>query len=470
MKTDPFGNEISSVARLLAKAVAIDTEVTIQGWVRSKRDSKAGVSFIAVHDGSCFDAMQAVVPNEIPNYETEVLTITTGCSVRISGMLVVSEGRGQDVEIKADSVTVTGRIDDPESYPIAKKRHTFEYLRTQAHLRPRTNTFSAITRVRTTLANAIHHYFYANGFQWINTPIITASDCEGAGELFRVSTLDLANLPVTDGLVDFGRDFFGEESFLTVSGQLAVESYCLAMTKVYTFGPTFRAENSNTSRHLAEFWMIEPEIAFADLDDNADLAEDLLTHVLRRVLDEREDDIAFFQQRIDKTIINRLHSVIDHRFERMEYSEAIRILKSAKESFEFPVRWGIDLQTEHEKYLTGKHVGRPVVIMNYPADIKAFYMRLNDDGKTVAAMDVLAPGIGEIIGGSQREERLDILDSRLDAMMKEELWWYRDLRRYGTVPHAGFGLGFERLLSYVTGMENVRDVIPFPRTPGNAQF
>ena len=470
MKTDPSGNEISSVARLLAKAVAIDTEVTIQGWVRSKRDSKAGVSFIAVHDGSCFDAMQAVVPNEIPNYETEVLTITTGCSVRISGILVVSEGRGQDVEIKADSVTVTGRIDDPESYPIAKKRHTFEYLRTQAHLRPRTNTFSAITRVRTTLANAIHHYFYANGFQWINTPIITASDCEGAGELFRVSTLDLANLPVTDGLVDFDRDFFGEESFLTVSGQLAVESYCLAMTKVYTFGPTFRAENSNTSRHLAEFWMIEPEIAFADLDDNADLAEDLLTHVLQRVLDEREDDIAFFQQRIDKTIIDRLHSVIDHRFERMEYSEAIRILKSARESFEFPVRWGIDLQSEHEKYLTGKHVGRPVVIMNYPADIKAFYMRLNDDGKTVAAMDVLAPGIGEIIGGSQREERLDILDSRLDEMMKEELWWYRDLRRYGTVPHAGFGLGFERLLSYVTGMENVRDVIPFPRTPGNAQF
>ena len=470
MKTDPSGNEISSVARLLAKAVAIDTEVTIQGWVRSKRDSKAGVSFIAVHDGSCFDAMQAVVPNELPNYETEVLTITTGCSVRISGILVVSEGRGQDVEIKADSVTVTGRIDDPESYPIAKKRHTFEYLRTQAHLRPRTNTFSAITRVRTTLANAIHHYFYANGFQWINTPIITASDCEGAGELFRVSTLDLANLPVTDGLVDFDRDFFGEESFLTVSGQLAVESYCLAMTKVYTFGPTFRAENSNTSRHLAEFWMIEPEIAFADLDDNADLAEDLLTHVLQRVLDEREDDIAFFQQRIDKTIIDRLHSVIDHRFERMEYSEAIRILKSARESFEFPVRWGIDLQSEHEKYLTGKHVGRPVVIMNYPADIKAFYMRLNDDGKTVAAMDVLAPGIGEIIGGSQREERLDILDSRLDEMMKEELWWYRDLRRYGTVPHAGFGLGFERLLSYVTGMENVRDVIPFPRTPGNAQF
>lgn len=470
MKTDPSGNEISSVASLLAKAVAIDTEVTIQGWVRSKRDSKAGVSFIAVHDGSCFDAMQAVVPNELPNYETEVLTITTGCSVRISGILVVSEGRGQDVEIKADSVTVTGRIDDPESYPIAKKRHTFEYLRTQAHLRPRTNTFSAITRVRTTLANAIHHYFYANGFQWINTPIITASDCEGAGELFRVSTLDLANLPVTDGLVDFDRDFFGEESFLTVSGQLAVESYCLAMTKVYTFGPTFRAENSNTSRHLAEFWMIEPEIAFADLDDNADLAEDLLTHVLQRVLDEREDDIAFFQQRIDKTIIDRLHSVIDHRFERMEYSEAIRILKSARESFEFPVRWGIDLQSEHEKYLTGKHVGRPVVIMNYPADIKAFYMRLNDDGKTVAAMDVLAPGIGEIIGGSQREERLDILDSRLDEMMKEELWWYRDLRRYGTVPHAGFGLGFERLLSYVTGMENVRDVIPFPRTPGNAQF
>lgn len=460
-----------SVERLLKGEIPIGETVTIKGWVRSKRDSKAGISFVAVHDGSSFDPIQSVVPEELDNYQSDVLAITTGCAVEVTGQLVESQGKGQSVEIQASAVTVVGVVEDPESYPIAKKRHTFEYLRTVAHLRPRTNTFGAITRVRTTLANAIHNYFFERGFHWINTPLITASDCEGAGELFRVSTLDLMNLPINDGKVDFNEDFFGQESFLTVSGQLNVESYCLAMSNVYTFGPTFRAENSNTSRHLAEFWMVEPEIAFADLNDDADLAEDLLTHVLGRVLEEREDDMAFFEQRIEKTVIERMRAIIDNRFERMDYAEAIEILKNSGEKFEFPVEWGLDLQSEHERFLTEKHVGRPVVVMNYPAEIKAFYMRLNDDEKTVAAMDVLAPGIGEIIGGSQREERLDVLDARMhDEVMKEELWWYRDLRRYGTVPHAGFGLGFERLLTYVTGMENIRDCIPFPRVPGSAHF
>ncbi len=460
-----------AIERLLKGKIAVDEYVTVEGWVRSKRDSKAGISFIAIHDGSSFDPIQAVVPDTLPNYQDVVLHITTGCAVRVTGQLVESEGKGQQFEIQATEVEVLGWVDDPESYPIAKKRHTFEYLRTVAHLRPRTNTFGAITRVRTTLANAIHNYFFERDFHWINTPLITASDCEGAGELFRVSTLDMMNLPVADGSVDFSKDFFGAEAFLTVSGQLNVEAYCLAMSRVYTFGPTFRAENSHTSRHLAEFWMVEPEIAFADLNDNADLAEDLLTTVLSRVLDEREDDMAFFQQRIDKTVIDRMRSIIDNRFERMEYTEAIDILKNSGKKFEFPVEWGLDLQSEHERYLTEKHVGRPVILMNYPAEIKAFYMRLNDDERTVAAMDVLAPGIGEIIGGSQREERLDVLDARMqDDAMIEELWWYRDLRRYGTVPHAGFGLGFERLLTYVTGMENIRDTIPFPRTPGSAAF
>lgn len=461
----------STISSLLSGTTSVGTQVTVKGWVRSKRDSKAGISFIAIHDGSCFDAIQAVVPNDLANYEDEVLKISTGAAVVIEGELVESQGKGQSVEIHAQSVEVVGWVDEPETYPIAKKRHTFEYLRSVAHLRPRTNTFGAITRVRTTLANSIHNYFFNNDFHWINTPIITASDCEGAGELFRVSTLDATNLPIgANGQVDYSEDFFGGDSFLTVSGQLNVESYCLAMSKVYTFGPTFRAENSNTSRHLAEFWMVEPEIAFADLNDNADLAEDLLTHVMQSVLDQREDDMAFFEQRIDKNVITRMRTIIDNDFERMDYSEAIEILKNTKEKFEFPVEWGLDLQSEHERFLAEKHVGRPIILMNYPAEIKAFYMRLNDDGKTVAAMDVLAPGIGEIIGGSQREERLDVLDQRMDPALREELWWYRDLRRYGTVPHAGFGLGFERLLNYVTGMENIRDVIPFPRTPGSAHF
>ena len=461
-----------SVASALQGGSQIGEQITVRGWVRSKRDSKAGISFVAVHDGSCFDAIQAVVPSELANYEAEVLPITTGCAVLVSGELVESQGKGQSVEIQASTVEVIGWVDDAETYPIAKKRHSFEYLRTVAHLRPRTNSFGAITRVRTTLAHAIHDYFYQRDFHWINTPIITANDCEGAGELFRVSTLDQANLPrAADGSIDYSQDFFGSESFLTVSGQLNVEAYCLAMSKVYTFGPTFRAENSHTSRHLAEFWMVEPEIAFADLADNADLAEDLLKHVFTQVLEKCGDDMAFFEQRIDDTVIQRLRTVIDSNFERIDYTEAVELLQNCGEKFEFPVQWGIDLQSEHERYLAEKHIGRPVVVMNYPKDIKAFYMRLNDDEKTVAAMDVLAPGIGEIIGGSQREERLDILDARMAAQdLAGEMDWYRDLRRYGTVPHAGFGLGFERLLSYVTGMENIRDVIPFPRTPGSAEF
>ena len=457
----------SSVIALLTDAAYIGTTVTVQGWIRSKRDSKAGFSFLSIHDGSSFDPIQAVAATELPNYQQDILTLSTGCSVTVSGVLTPSEGKGQAVEIQASSVTVHGWIDDPETYPIAKKRHTFEYLRTVAHLRPRTNTFGAITRVRTVLANAIHNYFFDQGFHWINTPLITASDCEGAGELFRVSTLDWVNQPEAN----FSKDFFGREAFLTVSGQLNVEAYCLAMSKVFTFGPTFRAENSNTSRHLAEFWMVEPEIAFADLSDNAHLAEQLLKHCLKVVLEKCQKDLAFFNARIDSTVMQRIETMVNEPFERMEYTDAIKILEASGQSFEFPVAWGRDLQSEHERYLTEQHVGRPVVLMNYPKDIKAFYMRLNDDDKTVAAMDVLAPGIGEIVGGSQREERLDVLDARIpDDHMRNSLWWYRDLRRYGTVPHAGFGLGFERLLNYVTGMDNIRDAIPFPRTPGHADF
>jgi len=461
-----------TVASALRGETPVGQHVTVRGWIRSKRDSKAGISFLTVHDGSCFDPIQAVVPSSLDNYASEVLHITTGCAVVVSGELVESQGQGQAVEIQATAVEVLGWVEDAETYPIAKKRHTFEYLRTVAHLRPRTNTFGAITRVRTVLAHAIHDYFFQRDFHWINTPIITASDCEGAGELFRVSTLDLANPPRNqDGSIDFSKDFFAAESYLTVSGQLNVESYCLAMSKVYTFGPTFRAENSNTSRHLAEFWMVEPEIAFADLGDLADLAEDLLKHVFSAVLEQCADDMAFFEQRIDDTVIKRLRTVVESSFERIDYTDVIDILANSGEKFEFPVAWGQDLQSEHERYLAEKHVGRPVVVMNYPKDIKAFYMRLNDDGKTVAAMDVLAPGIGEIIGGSQREERLEVLDARMaEHGLSGELDWYRDLRRYGTVPHAGFGLGFERLLNYVTGMDNIRDAIPFPRTPGSAHF
>jgi asparaginyl-tRNA synthetase len=464
-------SQTHSVKNLLGDEALIGSHVTVQGWLRSKRDSKAGISFLAVNDGSHFDSLQCVAPKELENYEDEVLKLSTGCAVIVSGELVASQGGGQSVEIQTSHVELIGGIDDPESYPIAKKRHTFEYLRTQAHLRTRTNTFGAVTRVRHTLANAIHDFFHSEDFYWVNTPIITASDCEGAGELFRVSTLDLTNLPRDDkGQVDTSQDFFGSDAYLTVSGQLAVESYCLSMSKVYTFGPTFRAENSNTSRHLAEFWMVEPEVAFADLSDNAALAERLLKSVTQRVLSECETDLGFFQQRIDNTVLDRLTNIVDKPFVKVTYSDAIDILLKSGKKFEFPVEWGIDMASEHERFLSETHFKAPVVVTDYPRDIKAFYMRLNDDERTVAAMDVLAPGIGEIIGGSQREERLEVLDARMDEALKDTLWWYRDLRRYGTVPHAGFGLGFERLVVYITGMENVRDVIPFPRTPGNAEF
>jgi asparaginyl-tRNA synthetase len=460
-------------ADVLAGRAPKDSPVTLKGWVRTRRDSKAGISFVHVSDGSCFHPVQVVAPNTLANYAGEVMRLTTGCSVEATGMIVPSPAKGQPFEMQASAVKVVGWVEDPDSYAIQPKPHTLEFLREVAHLRPRTNVIGAVTRVRHTIAQAIHRFFHDHGFVWVNTPIITSSDAEGAGELFRVSTLDLANLPRTpEGRIDFAQDFFGREAFLTVSGQLNVETYCLALSKVYTFGPTFRAENSNTSRHLAEFWMIEPEIAFADLADDAALAEALLKHIFKTVLAERPDDMAFFEERIEKGVIAKLQGIVDSEFVRMDYSEAVRILERSTQAFEFPVKWGIDLQSEHERYLTEKHVKKPVIVMNYPKDIKAFYMRVNDDGRTVAAMDVLAPGIGEIIGGSQREERLEVLDARLAAtkLDKEHYGWYRDLRRYGTVPHAGFGLGFERTVAYATGLSNVRDVIPFPRTPGNARY
>ncbi len=455
-----------SIKDILGHRVDTDQVVTVEGWVRSRRTSKGGFSFIQVHDGSCFDTIQAIADGDLPNYDEEISEIVTGCSVRISGNLVAVDGRGQDREIQATSVEVIGWVDDPDTYPISKKRHSFEFLRTVAHLRPRTNTFGAMARVRNAIAQAVHQYFNDNGYLWINTPIITASDCEGAGDLFRVSKLDVVNKPS-----DYDNDFFGRETFLTVSGQLNVESYCCSLNKVYTFGPTFRAENSNTSRHLAEFWMIEPEIAFADLSDNAALAEDFLKHVLSATLKAVPDDMAFFNQHVDKQAIERIEGVISKPFTVMDYTDAVDILIKSNKKFEFPVEWGLDLQSEHERFLTEEHVGGPVIVVNYPKEIKAFYMRQNDDDKTVAAMDVLVPGVGEIIGGAQREERLDVLDAKLQALgLSEDLWWYRDLRRYGTVPHAGFGAGFERLVLYVTGMDNIRDAIPYPRVPNSANF
>ena len=466
-------NSVAPIVDVLQGKIAVGSTISVQGWVRTRRDSKAGISFLAVYDGSCFDPIQAVIEKELPNYEQDILRLTAGCSVKVTGKVVESPGQGQKYELQATNVEVYGFVDDPETYPMAAKRHSIEYLREVAHLRARTNIVGAITRVRHTLAQAIHQFFDERGFFWLSTPIITASDTEGAGEMFRVSTLDMLNLPKTDnGKIDFDKDFFGKEAFLTVSGQLNAETYACALSKVYTFGPTFRAENSNTTRHLAEFWMMEPEVAFADLNDNAKLAEDMLKYVFKTVLEKRADDMQFFAQHIDKEAINRLENFINADFAQVDYTDAISILQNCDAKFENPVSWGIDLASEHERYLAEQYFKAPVVVKNYPKDIKAFYMRMNDDGKTVAAMDVLAPGIGEIIGGSQREERLDMLDKRMDelGLKKEDYWWYRDLRRYGTVPHSGFGLGFERLIVYVTGVQNVRDVIPFPRTPRNANF
>ena len=464
---------VVSVQQALSGAVAPGGEVTVRGWVRTRRDSKAGLSFVNVSDGSCFAPIQVVAPDTLPNYEDEVKRLTAGCAVVATGRLVPSQGQGQGFEIQASAVEVVGWVDDPETYPIQPKAHSLEFLREVAHLRPRTNLFGAVTRIRHCLAQAVHRFFHEQGFYWISTPIITTSDAEGAGQMFRVSTLDLANLPRgKDGAVDFGKDFFGKETFLTVSGQLNVEAYCLALSKVYTFGPTFRAENSHTTRHLAEFWMIEPEVAFADLAANADLAEAFLKYLFKAVLEERGDDMAFIAERVQKDAITRLQAFIDSPFERIDYTEAVSLLQKSGHKFDYPVEWGLDLQTEHERWLTEVHVGRPVVVMNYPEQIKAFYMRINDDGKTVAAMDVLAPGIGEIIGGSQREERLDVLDQRMAqfGLDPAHYQWYRDFRRYGTVPHAGFGLGFERLVVYTCGLANIRDAIPYPRAPGLATF
>ncbi|MCE2968142.1 MAG: asparagine--tRNA ligase [Phycisphaerales bacterium] len=465
------------------------TAVTVKGWLRTRRDSKAdgGLSFLAVHDGTCFDAIQAVAKSSLANYAQEIATLTTHCAVEVDGVIARTPKGGN--EIQATAVRIVGRVEDPDHYPIQPKPHSFEFLREQAHLRARTNTFGAVARVRHCLSMAIHRFFHERMFYYVHTPIITASDCEGAGQMFRVSTLDMMNPPRVPGSgdgkaggpVDYAHDFFGKESHLTVSGQLNVETYCMALSRVYTFGPTFRAENSNTSRHLAEFWMIEPEIAFANLKDDAALAEDFIKFMIRTVLSERADDMKFFDERIEKGIIARLGAVLEKPFLHLPYTEAIGILQKAIASgrkFEYPVKWGTDLQSEHERFLTEEHFKQPVVLMNYPKEIKAFYMRLNDEGtdnapgRTVAAMDVLVPGIGEIIGGSQREERLDVLDQRINEMGLpiKEYWWYRDLRRYGTVPHAGFGLGFERAMMYLTGMQNIRDVIPFPRAPKQAEF
>jgi len=462
-----------SVKNVLEGDVEAGQKVIIQAWVRTRRDSKAGFSFIHVNDGSSFGNVQLVADKDLPNYQQDVLRLSSGASLRCVGTVVESKGRGQNLEIQAERIEALGLVDDPDTYPIQPKQHSFEFLRTVAHLRPRTNTFGAVTRVRHVAARAIHDFFDSQGYFWVNTPIITASDAEGAGEMFRVSTLDLLNLPKKEnGDIDFKRDFFGRETFLTVSGQLNVEAFCLAMSKVYTFGPTFRAENSNTTRHLAEFWMVEPEVAFADLDDLATLAEDFLKFVFARVIERCSDDLAFFAERIEPEALSRLEKLVAQDFVQMDYAEAIDILKTSGKSFEFKPEWGLDLQTEHERFLTEQHCKAPVVVKNYPTEIKAFYMRLNDGGKTVAAMDVLAPGIGEIIGGSQREERLDVLTRRMTEhdLDPNHYSWFLDLRRYGTVPHAGFGLGFERLLNYITGLSNIRDVIPYPRTPGSAPF
>ena len=448
-----------------------EESVLVNGWVRTRRDSKGGFSFLEINDGSCQANIQAIVEHSLKEFAGVDKKITTGSCIAISGQLVASEGKGQKMEIQATAIEVYGSA-DVETYPLQKKRHSFEYLREIAHLRPRTNTFGSVMRVRSRLAYAIHQFFNDRGFVYLHTPIITTSDCEGAGEMFQVTTLDLTNPPKVDGKIDYGQDFFGDKTSLTVSGQLEGEIYALALSEIYTFGPTFRAENSNTSRHLSEFWMVEPEMAFYDLDDDMDLAEEFIKYLLADILENCYEDMEFFNQRIDKTILKTLQHILDNQFERLTYTDAIDRLQKSTETFTYSVEWGCALQAEHERYLSEEVFKKPIIVYNYPEKIKSFYMKLNEDGKTVRAMDVLLPKLGEIIGGSQREENYDILlkrlkDSNLDP---EEYWWYLDLRRFGSAPHSGFGLGFERLVQFVTGMENIRDVIPFPRTPKHAQF
>ncbi len=450
------------------KAESIGRKFIIKGWVRTRRDSKGGFSFLEINDGSSFGNLQVIANNTLENYQTDILKIGTGCSVIVKGEVKGSPAKGQETELLADSVQVVGWA-DPNAYTMQKKGHTFEYLRTQAHLRPRTNTFGAVARVRNQISKSIHDFFQEQGFLYINTPIITPSDCEGAGHMFRVTTLDFLNPKTTVKSED---DFFGKPVFLTVSGQLEGETYACSLGKIYTFGPTFRAENSNTSRHLAEFWMVEPEVAFNDLIQNMDLAESFIKRIIRDVLNQCGEDMQFFEERIEKGLIQNLELVLNKDFKRLSYTEAVEILMNSKETFEFEVAWGKDLQSEHERYLAEKHFNGPVILYDYPKEIKAFYMRLNDDGRTVRAMDVLVPRIGEIIGGSQREERLELLEARMQGagLNPADYWWYLDLRRFGGVPHAGFGLGLERCVQFITGMANIRDVIPYPRTPGNAEF
>lgn len=449
----------------------IGQTVEIKGWVRTFRNQKA-FSFLQVNDGSNLSGLQVVLAPELKGYDKLVEKLSTGCSVQIVGELVESPAQGQPFELKASELDLIGTC-DPETYPLQKKRHTFEFLRTIAHLRPRTNTLGAVARVRNALAFATHKFFQDSAFLYVQTPIITASDCEGAGQMFRVSTLDPEKMPKNEkGGVDFTKDFFEKPAYLTVSGQLNGEIFACAMGDIYTFGPTFRAENSNTSRHLAEFWMIEPEMAFADLTDDMDLAERYLKYVLKWVLDHCQEDLEFFDEFVQKGLIDRLKQIVEVPFERTSYTVAVRILEKAGKAFEYPVRWGIDLQSEHERYLAEEYFAKPVMLYDFPKDIKAFYMRLNEDNKTVAAMDVLLPGLGEVIGGSQREERIDVLEQRIKqmGMNPQDYWWYLELRKYGSVPHAGFGVGFERLVQFTTGMDNIRDAIAFPRVPGKAEF
>ncbi|MEH2436429.1 MAG: asparagine--tRNA ligase [Nostoc sp.] len=448
-----------------------DEFLQVQGWVRTKRESK-GFAFIEVNDGSSLANLQVVINQDLPDYEAILKKLNTGAAVEVTGVLVASLGKGQRIELKAETVKVYGEA-DPDTYPLQKKRHSFEFLRTIGHLRSRTNSFGAVFRIRNACSTAIHQFFQERGFLWVHTPIITASDCEGAGELFSVTSLDLKNIPRTENqAVDYSQDFFAKPTYLTVSGQLEAEVMAMAFSNVYTFGPTFRAENSNTSRHLAEFWMVEPEMAFCDLEGDMDLAEAFLKHIFKYVLETCPEDMEFFNERIDKSVLATAENIINNQFERLTYTEAIALLEKADVKFEYPVSWGLDLQSEHERYLAEQLFKKPAIVTDYPAQIKAFYMRLNDDEKTVRAMDILAPKIGEIVGGSQREERLEVLERRVLAqgLKPEDLWWYLDLRRYGTVPHAGFGLGFERLVQFMTGMGNIRDVIPFPRTPQSAEF